>query len=142
MKKREVKILLISILGLCVVLTGCNLSAPTYGTGKVVSLQFFEDIANIGSLKTKNNNSQLVMKPRPELVEVKPSSHLVLPIPQQEMIQDNSFGKKTTRKQYPSNVHTDISSSPRNKSVLQLNEKQRQEYLRRQRAQVGSAKYR
>lgn len=98
MKECEVKILSISILGLCIILTGCNLSAPTYGTGKAASLQFFEDIANIVSLTPKNNNSQLVMKSRPKLVEVKPESHLVLPIPQQEVAQGNALGKKTTQK--------------------------------------------
>ncbi|WP_019222256.1 hypothetical protein [Bartonella rattaustraliani] len=150
MRKREIKILSVGSLILCVVLTGCNLSAPTYGTGKTVSLQFFEDIANIASLTPKNNNSQIVMKDHPKLVEVKPGSHLVLPRPQQEVAKDNSLGKMTTRKQYHTHgkggglaqEESQVNKRSNAQSVSRLNEKQRQEYLRRQRAQVGSAKYR
>ncbi|WP_455479622.1 hypothetical protein V4B17_00710 [Bartonella sp. B23] len=149
MKKREVKILPASILGMCFVLTGCGLSAPTYGTDKAVSLQFFEDVANLASLTSKNDNSQLVMKSRPKLVMPNPGSHGVLPLPQQ----DNSFsGVSTSEQRFDGNrgsvVTKKVSSVDENadtvdsKSISRLNAKQRQKYLRRQRAQVGSAKYR
>ncbi|WP_455466352.1 hypothetical protein [Bartonella sp. B39] len=149
MKKCAVKILPASILSMCFILTGCGLSAPTYGTDKAVSLQFFEDVANLASLTSANDNSQLVMKSHPKLVMPKPGSLRVLPLPQQ----DNSFGGAETSKQHfdgrrgsvlPKKVssvdeHADTVDS---ESISRLNVKQRQEYLRLQRARVGSAKYR
>ncbi|WP_208435004.1 hypothetical protein [Bartonella phoceensis] len=149
MKKNEVKILRSSILGACFVLTGCSLSAPSYGTDKPVSLQFFEDIANITSLTSKNNNSQLVMKPHPKLVIPKFSSRMVLPLPQQ----DNSSNEVEASKQHPRDGRVvvfpkkissanEYANTAGSKSVSRLKAKQRQEYLRRQRAQVGSAQYR
>ncbi|MCZ2158101.1 hypothetical protein NPX99_02190 [Bartonella sp. 220] len=149
MKKREVGILPISILGMCFILTGCGLSAPTYGTDKPVSLQFFEDVANLASLTPKNDNSQLVMKPHPKLVIPEPGSRRFLPLPQQDssskrtaaLKQSRGGSRRTIFSQKTSSVneHTSTASS---ESVSQLNAKQRQEYLRRQRAQVGSPKYR
>ncbi|UTO28661.1 hypothetical protein [Bartonella harrusi] len=142
MKKREVRILPISILGMCFVLTGCGLSAPTYGTDKPVSLQFFEDVANLASLTPKNDNSQLIMKSHPKLVIPEPSSRRFLPLPQQ----DNSSEKTEKSKQRFSGSQGSISAkhidSVGTESISRLNAKQRQEYHRRQRAQVGSPKYR
>ncbi|MET3589610.1 hypothetical protein ABID23_000694 [Bartonella silvatica] len=141
MKECEVKILPIGVLSICFVLTGCGLSAPTYGTGKPVSTQFFEDVANITALTPTNNSSQLVMKHRSKLVIPQSSSRMVLPLPQQE----SSFNKTKASKQSLM-LHKQVSpvyeqeQSP--KSVSHLNEKQRQEYLRRQRERVGSANYR
>nr|WP_244979323.1 hypothetical protein [Bartonella queenslandensis] len=130
------------ILSICFVLTGCGLSAPTYGTNKPVSIQFFEDVANIASLTPVNNNSQIVLKPRPELVIPSPSSRSFLPLPQQ----DRSVNKIAESKQHqgsPSFPHKGSSvNGIGSENPSQLNEKQRQEYLRRQRAQVGSSKYR
>ncbi|ETS13428.1 hypothetical protein [Bartonella quintana] len=154
MKKREIKIFSASILGMCFVLTGCNLSSPTYGTGKPASLQFFEDVANITSLKPTHNNSQLVIKSHPKLVMPSPGSLGVLPLPEQDVEQDSSFNRRATselhvggdgrisvfpKKVSSVNGHADIDSS---ENISQLNATQRYEYLRRQRAQVGSAKYR
>lgn len=142
MRKREVKIFPAGILGICLVLTGCSLSAPTYGTNKPVSIQFFEDVANIASLTPVNNSSQIVMKPRQELVIPSPSSRKFLPLPQQE----RSANKIAASKQHqgsPSFPHKGSSvNGVSSENPLQLNAKQRQEYLRRQRAQVGSPKYR
>ncbi|VEJ44857.1 hypothetical protein [Bartonella vinsonii] len=148
MKKREVKRLPISILGMCFILTGCGLSAPTYGTDKPVSLQFFEDVANIASLTPTNDNSQLVMKAHPKLVIPEPNARRVLPLPQQ----DNTFRRTATSKQHLDRSRGAVFSQKASsvneharagsESVSQLNEKQRQEYLRRQRARVGSANYR
>ncbi|WP_019220639.1 hypothetical protein [Bartonella senegalensis] len=149
MKKREVKIFSISILGVYLILTGC--SAPTYGTGKAASLQFFEDVANITSLTPTNNKSQLVMKLRPKLVIPNSSALGILPLPQQDVAQESSFNGKATLNQHiggkrvsvlppkVSSMNGDIDDS---NSVSQLNAKQRHEYLRRKRAQIGSAQYR
>ncbi|CDO46290.1 hypothetical protein AT246_01570 [Bartonella henselae] len=149
MKKREVKIFSTSMLGVYLILTGC--SAPTYGTGKPASLQFFEDVANITSLTPTNNNSQLVMKPHPKLVMPSSSALRFLPPPQQDVAQESSFNGKATLNQHTgsgkvfgfpkkvSSMNGDIDSS---KSVSRLSTKQRYEYLRLQRAQVGSAQYR
>ncbi|UNF29341.1 hypothetical protein MNL13_00710 [Bartonella krasnovii] len=135
MRKREVKIFPTGILGICFVLAGCNLSAPTYGTNKPVSIQFFEDVANIASLTPVNNSSQIVMKPRPELVIPSPSARRFLPVPQQ----DRSVNRGAASKQ-----HQGSHSFPHKGSSVNgfSNAKQRQEYLRRQRAQIGSPKYR
>lgn len=133
---------------MCFILTGCGLSAPTYGTDKPVSLQFFEDVANITSLTPTNDNSQLVMKAHPKLVIPDPSARRVLPLPQQ----DNSFSRTATSRQHldgnrglvfsqkASSVNEHASAG--SESISRLNTKQRQEYLRRQRAQIGSANYR
>ncbi|KEC55773.1 hypothetical protein [Bartonella koehlerae] len=144
MKKREVKIFSTSILGLCLILTGC--SAPTYGTDKPASLQFFEDVANIASLTPTNNNSQLIMKPRPKLVMPNSSTLRVLPLPQQDLEQQGSLfnqhtgdGRVSVFPKKVSSMNGDIDGS---KSVSRLSAKQRHEYLRRRRAQVGSAQYR
>ncbi|OPB35335.1 hypothetical protein [Bartonella taylorii] len=153
MKRREIKILPTSILGMCFVLTGCGLSAPTYGTDKAVSLQFFEDVANLASLTSTNNNSQLVMENHPKLVIPKSSSRTVLPLPQQDVAQDGSLGRTGRLKQHSSGSKASVSpqkvssvnehaSNAGSESISRLSAKQRQEYLRRQRAQVGSAKYR
>ncbi|GAA4663203.1 hypothetical protein [Bartonella pachyuromydis] len=143
MKKREVKILPAGILGICFMLTGCGVSAPTYGTDKPVSLQFFEDVANIASLTPTNDNSQLVMKPHPKLVIPKFSSRLVLPVPQQNTAasKQHSDGKVAVfpKKQLSVNEYTSATNS---ENTSQLRAAQRQEYLRRQRARVGSAQYR
>ncbi|WP_039762010.1 hypothetical protein, partial [Bartonella queenslandensis] len=124
------------------VLTGCSLSAPTYGTNKPVSIQFFEDVANIASLTPVNNSSQIILKPRPKLVIPSPSSRSFLPLPQQ----DRSVNKIAASKQHqgsPSFPHKGSSvDGIGSENPSQLNAKQRQEYLRRQRAQVGSSKYR
>ncbi|PIT69584.1 hypothetical protein [Bartonella tribocorum] len=142
MRKREIKIFPTGILGICFVLTGCNFSAPTYGTSKPVSIQFFEDVANIASLTPVNNSSQIVMKPRQKLVIPSSSSRRFLPLPQQ----DRSVNKIATSKQHqgsPSFSHKESSvNGVGSENPPQLNAKQRQEYLRRQRAQVGSPKYR
>lgn len=142
MRKREIKIFPIGILSICFVLAGCSLSAPTYGTNKPVSIQFFEDVANIASLTPVNNSSQIVLKPRPKLVIPNPSSHSFLPLPQQ----DRSVNKIAASKQHqgsPSFPHKESSvDGIGSENPSQLNAKQRQEYLRRQRAQVGSSKYR
>ncbi|WP_375644617.1 MULTISPECIES: hypothetical protein [unclassified Bartonella] len=142
MRKREIKIFPIGILGMCFVLTGCNLSAPTYGTDKPVSIQFFEDVANITSLTPTNNSSQIVMKPHPKLVIPSPSSRGFLPIPQQ----DRSVNEIAASKKHQGNKSFPHKGSSINgagsENPSQLNAKQRQEYLRRQRAQVGSSKYR
>lgn len=142
MRKREVKIFPAGILGICFVLTGCNLSAPTYGTNKPVSVQFFEDVANIASLTPVNNSSQIVIKPRPELVIPSASARRFLPLPQQ----DRSINKGAASKQHQGNASFPHKGSSVNgvssENPSQLNAKQRQEYLRRQRAQVGSPKYR
>ncbi|WP_409361538.1 hypothetical protein ACRPOS_000735 [Bartonella heixiaziensis] len=140
MKKRESKVFSTSILGMCLVLTGCGLSAPTYGTGKPASLQFFEDVANITSLTPTNNTSQLVMKSRPKLVVPSSSSRAVLPLPQQDVAQDGL-------KQHPDRGRVPVfpkkvTSIDGSENVSRVNAKQRQEYLRRQRARVGSAEYR
>ncbi|EJF81214.1 hypothetical protein MCO_00008 [Bartonella sp. DB5-6] len=153
MKKHKVEILPISILGMCFVLTGCGLSAPTYGTDKAVSLQFFEDVANLASLASTNNNSKLVMENHPKLVIPKSSSLTALPLPQQDIAQSSSRGKTATLKQHSSGSKASVfpqkvssvnehASTAGSESISRLNTKQRQEYLRRQRAQVGSAKYR
>lgn len=144
MKKHKVKILPASILSICFVLTGCGLSGPTYGTDKPVSLQFFEDVANIASLTPTNDNSQLVMKPHPKLVMPKTGSRLVLPVPQQDTAaskQSSGNGKVSVlpKKQVSVNEYTNAADS---ENISQLKAKQRQEYLRRQRARVGSAKHR
>ncbi|WP_375624591.1 MULTISPECIES: hypothetical protein [unclassified Bartonella] len=142
MRKREIKIFPIGILGMCFVLTGCNLSAPTYGTNKPVSIQFFEDVANITSLTPTNNSSQIVMKPHPKLVIPSPSSRRFLPMPQQ----DRSVNEIAVSKKHQGNtsfLHKGSSvNGAGSENPSQLNAKQRQEYLRRQRAQVGSSKYR
>lgn len=142
MRKREIKIFPIGILSICFVLTGCSLSAPTYGTNKPVSIQFFEDVANIASLTPVNNSSQLVMKPRPELVIPSSSSRSFLPLPQQ----DKSVNKIAASEQHQGSSSISHKRSSVNaigsENPSQLNAKQRQEYLRRQRAQVGSSKYR
>ncbi len=132
---------------MCLVLTGCGLSAPTYGTGKPASLQFFEDVANITSLTPTNNTSQIVMKSRPKLVIPSPGSRVILPLPQQEVAQEGSFAGTATLKQHPSRGRNSVlpkkvSSIDGSENISRLNAKQRQEYLRRQRAQVGSAEYR
>ncbi|EJF81410.1 Uncharacterised protein [Candidatus Bartonella washoeensis] len=147
MKKREVKIFSTSILGVCLILTGCGLSAPTYGTGKPASLQFFEDVANITSLTPTNNTSQLVMKSRPKLVMPSPGSRVILPLPQQDVTQAGSFGGTATLKQHPDRGSVSVfpqkvSSIDGSENVSRLNAEQRQEYLRRQRAHVGSPEYR
>ncbi|WP_208440296.1 hypothetical protein [Bartonella raoultii] len=144
MKRCEVKILPASILGMCFVLTGCGVSAPTYGTDKPVSLQFLEDVANIASLTPTNDNSQLVMKPHPKLVMPKYSSRLVLPVPQKDttaLKQYSNSGKAPVfpKKQLSAHEYTSTAGS---ENTSQLNAKQRQEYLRRQRARVGSAQHR
>lgn len=129
---------------MCFILTGCGVSSPTYGTDKPVSLQFFEDVANLGSLTPTNDNSQLVMKHHPKLVMPKPGSRLVLPVPQQDTAtskQSSGNGKVSVlpKKQVSVNEYTNAADS---ENISQLKAKQRQEYLRRQRAGVGSAKYR
>ncbi|WP_375665524.1 hypothetical protein [Bartonella sp. TT121SHDZB] len=140
MRKCEVKIFPIGILGICFVLTGCN--ALTYGTNKPVSIQFFEDVANITSLIPTNNSSQIVMKPHPKLIIPSPSSRRFLPVPQQ----DRSVNEMAASKKHQGNTPFPHKGSSVNGAGLenpsQLNAKQRQEYLRRQRAQVGSSKYR
>ncbi|PIT70818.1 hypothetical protein [Bartonella tribocorum] len=143
MRKREVKkIFPIGILSICFVLTGCSLSAPTYGTNKPVSIQFFEDVANIASLTPVNNSSQIVMKPRPELVIPSPSARRFLPPPQQEK-SANKIAASKKNQERPSFPHKGSSvNGVGSQNPSQLNAKQRQEYLRRQRAQVGSSKYR
>ncbi|WP_019219898.1 hypothetical protein [Bartonella florencae] len=144
MKKREVKILPASILGICFVLTGCGMSAPTYGTDKPVSLQFFEDVANIASLTPTNDNSQLVMKPHPKLVIPKSGSRLVLPLPQQDTVaskQNASRGKVPVLPKKVSSAN-EYTNDAETENISQLRAKQRQEYLRRQKARIGSAKYR
>ncbi|GAA5105763.1 hypothetical protein GCM10023261_05450 [Bartonella jaculi] len=124
---------------MCLVLTGCGSSAPTYGTGKPASLQFFEDVANITSLTPTNNASQLVMKPRPKLVVPSLGSRVILPLPQQDLAQDALQHPDRSRGPvFPKKV----SSIDSSENVSRLNAKQRQEYLRRQRAQAGSAEYR
>ncbi|WP_175869440.1 hypothetical protein [Bartonella gabonensis] len=142
MRKREVKIFPTGILSICFVLTGCNLSAPTYGTSKPVSIQFFEDVANIASLTPVNNNRQIVMKSHPELVIPSPSSRKFLPLPQQ----DRSVNKRAASKQHqgsPSFPHKgSLVNGVSSENPALFNAKQRQEYLRRQRAQVGSSQYR
>ncbi|GAA5098353.1 hypothetical protein GCM10023260_08800 [Bartonella acomydis] len=120
------------------------MSAPTYGTDKSVSLQFFEDVANLASFTSTNNNSQLVMKPHPKLVIPKSGSRLVLPLPQQDVAaskqhSDSSRVSNLPKKQSSVNAYTNADSSD---NISRLHAKQRQEYLRRQSARVGSAKYR
>ncbi len=70
---------------MCLILVGCSLSGPTYGTDKVASLQFFEDVASIASLKAIKNESHLVIKPRPKLVIPEFGSGMVLPLPQKDV---------------------------------------------------------
>ncbi|MBB4076546.1 hypothetical protein GGR08_000846 [Bartonella fuyuanensis] len=142
MRKCGVKIFLIGVLGICFVLTGCNLSAPTYGTDKPVSMQFFEDLANIASLTPTNNSSQLVMKSRPKLVIPNPSSRRFLPVPQQDKSVNEIAELKKHRGSIPFSHKGSSVNSASSENLSQLNAKQRQEYLRRQRAQVGSSKYR
>ncbi|WP_026017291.1 hypothetical protein [Bartonella birtlesii] len=144
MKRYEVKILPVSILGICFVLTGCGMPAPTYGTGKPVSLQFFEDVANIASLTSTNDNSHLVMKPHPKLVIPRFGSRLVLPLPQQDTAASKQYagsGEVSVfpKKQSSVNEYTNTTDS---ENISRLSAKQRQEYLRRRSARVGSAKYR
>ncbi|EJF83612.1 hypothetical protein [Bartonella rattimassiliensis] len=142
MRKREVKIFPIAILGICCVLTGCNLSAPTYGTDKPVSIQFFEDVANIASLTPTNNSSQLVMKPHPKLVIPSPRSRRFLPLPQQDRFV-NKIAESKQHQENTSFLHKESSfNGVGSENSSQLNAKQRREYSRRQRAQVGSPKYR
>ncbi|EJF91819.1 hypothetical protein [Bartonella melophagi] len=87
MKKREVKIMLISTFGVCFILTGCRVPAPTYGTDKVVSLQFIDDIVSLVPSSSTDNN-QPVMKQRPQLVYPEPNSQAVLPPPQADNVGD------------------------------------------------------
>ncbi|UNE54607.1 hypothetical protein [Bartonella machadoae] len=149
MKKREIRILPISILSMCFILTGCGLSAPTYGTDKPVSVQFFEDVANLASLTPKNDNSQLVMKPHPKLVIPELGSRRFLPLPQQDSSSERAATSKQSRGESRGGVFSKKASSVDeqagsvgSESISRVNAKQRQEYLRRQRAQVGSPKYR
>ncbi|WP_407965644.1 hypothetical protein [Bartonella sp. C271] len=168
MNKYAMKIFLASTLSVCYILTGCNLSGPTYGTDKTVSLQFFDDITNLASLRSKNKNSQLVMKQRRQLVFPEPNAHVVLPLPQVDSTEINSHNEIEMSEQSQKNfrngvgankMHSNgkVSFSPDKKvvtrdhanfddpkGVVQLNEKQqREEYLRRRKEAVGgNANYR
>ncbi|WP_142415867.1 hypothetical protein [Bartonella massiliensis] len=142
MRKREVKIFPIGVLSVCFILTGCSLSAPTYGTNKPVSIQFFEDVANIASLTPVNNSNQIVMKPRRELIIPSPSSRRFLPLPQQDRSVNKMAVSKKNQGSSPFPHKGSSVKSAGSENPSQLNAKQRQEYLRRQRAQVGSPKYR
>nr|WP_246588249.1 hypothetical protein [Bartonella raoultii] len=123
---------------MCCILCGCGLSAPTYGTDKPVSLQFFEDIANMTSLTPTNNSNQLVLKSRPQLVIPSAGARAVLPLPQQ---QERSVEKTTKLKQYLSEEKASAGIAG-SKSIAQLKAKQRQEYLRLRRERVGNTHYR
>ncbi|WP_208431972.1 hypothetical protein, partial [Bartonella bovis] len=98
-------------------------------------------------------NSQLIMKPHSKLVMPKFGSHLVLPLPQQDIAQNSSLGRAETTKQHLDNGRVPVfpkkislinkhANAADSESIPQLNAKQQQEYLRRQRARGGSAKYR
>ncbi|AQX30142.1 hypothetical protein [Bartonella schoenbuchensis] len=100
MKKREVKIVLMSTLSVCFILTGCRVPAPTYGTDKAVSLQFVDDIVSLVPSSSTDNN-QPVMKQRPELVYPGPDSRAVLPPPQADSVGGSpQVNVKKRRKKY------------------------------------------
>ncbi|WP_336278844.1 hypothetical protein [Bartonella sp. CB175] len=143
MEKRELKIFSISILGVCSILTGCSLSAPTYGTGRAVSIQFLRDIANAVSLRSKNNHDQFVMKSHPKLVLPKLGSHITLPQPQKDVTGYRVFSGTATRRRYLRNSRVSVVSKKSlsvneytgnndPKGFVRLNAKHRQEYLRLQ----------
>ncbi|WP_455475937.1 hypothetical protein [Bartonella sp. B17] len=117
-EKRELRIFSISILSVCFVLTGCSLSAPTYGTGRIVSVRFLGDIAESISLKPKKSRSQLMTAPRPQLVFPKVSSHITLPLPQKgkDIIQ-SGFSTGTASRQY----YSDSRGSVISKKVSSVN---------------------
>ncbi|AQX22434.1 MULTISPECIES: hypothetical protein [unclassified Bartonella] len=165
MNRYAMKILLASTLSVCCILTGCNLSAPTYGTDKTASLQFFDDITNLASLRSKNKNSQIVMKQRSKLVFPEPNAHVVLPPPQIDSTEINSHNEMEVSGQSQKNLRGGVEANRVNshgnssdkklvrkdrtnlddpEGIVQLNEKQqREEYLRRRKeAAGGSANYR
>nr|CBI78748.1 conserved hypothetical protein [Bartonella sp. AR 15-3] len=126
------------------------MSGPTYGTDKTVSLQFFDDITNLASLRSKNKNSQLVMKQRSQLVFPEPSARVNLPLPQVDSAEINSHNEIEMSKQFQKNLRNGVGANKMNanfddpKGVVQLNEKQqREEYLRRRKEAIGgNANYR
>ncbi|AQX27493.1 MULTISPECIES: hypothetical protein [unclassified Bartonella] len=168
MNRYAMKIFLAGILSVCFMLTGCNLSAPTYGTDKTASLQFVDDITNLASLRSKNKNSQLVMKQRPRLIFPESSARTVLPPPQVDITEINSYDEMEMSEKSQKNLqggaainrvnsYGNISLSADKKivtrgpgnidnseGIIQFNEKQqREEYLRRrQDADGGNANYR
>ncbi|WP_455474310.1 hypothetical protein [Bartonella sp. B30(2025)] len=131
MGKHKLKIFSISVLCVCFFLTGCGLSTPTYGTGQVVSVRFLKDIAQSVSLKSKNDNSQLVMKSRPKLVFPEASALTDLPLPQKDVAQHGSSVKMVVPEQYSGNKRKAIYS----RDSLQLNANQQQEYVSSQKGQ-------
>lgn len=65
-------------------LGGC-MASPTYGTGKSVNAQLFDDVSGMFSLN--NTKPAIEYKPRPDLV--KPASKDVLPAPQDNVATSN-----------------------------------------------------
>ncbi|CBI75881.1 conserved protein of unknown function [Bartonella clarridgeiae 73] len=149
-------------------LAGCNLSAPTYGTDKTASLQFVDDITNLASLRSKNKNNQLVMKQRPQLVFPEPNARVVLPPPQVDITEIDSYDEMEVSEQSQKSLQGGVGANRANSNdkvslssdkkvvtrgriniddsegIVQFNEKQqREEYLRRrQEADGGNANYR
>lgn len=82
-----------SVLSGCLVMVGCGLRAPTYGTDKTASLQFLSDIVNVASSKKSTNVSdQFAGGPRPNLILPGPGMRAVLPLPQEDATQIGSSG--------------------------------------------------
>lgn len=90
MKKREAGIIAtgISVMGL--MLTGCGLSGPTYGTDKNQAQQLMDDISNIASIKPDRRNEGISTTPRPTLVQPGPGFKKSLPKPQENVAQAGS----------------------------------------------------
>ena len=86
-KKREVAIIVTGMVTAGLMLTGCGVSSPTYGTDKSTGKQLVDDFSNITSNRSNNNRNQIDTKPRPELVRPAPGTKGVLPQPQTNVAQ-------------------------------------------------------
>lgn len=87
MKKREAGMIATGMVTAGLMLTGCGVSGPTYGTDKTTTQQLLDDVSNLASIKPSNNNSRVNTKPRPDLVRPAPGAKASLPQPQANVAQ-------------------------------------------------------
>lgn len=130
-------------------LSGC-LSSPTYGTDKTASEQLFDDLSNMGSIKTQKG-AEIEYKPRPDLVT--PPSTGSLPEPQTSVVANNQVWPESpeeTRKRLVAEI-TENQDTPGYRSPLSTagpngksltRKQQREEYRKARAIQQGAYKER